>query len=151
MKVHPACELFPVDQDTINALADDIAEHGLIEPIVLHGDVLLDGRHRLRACELAEVEPDFRQWEGDEAEIVPWIIGKNLHRRHLTTSRRAMVAARLATLDHGGDRSSGKSAACSAPTQWHWLSVEDVPADVWEAVRAYVPTGLAASAAGVAP
>src|SRR5262249_17472846 len=44
-------------------------------------------------------------------------VSLNLRRRHLDESQRAMVAAKLAILGHGGDRSSSKFAACSVPTQ----------------------------------
>lgn len=98
----------------LEVLARDIESNGLVEPIVVYGDQILDGRNRLRACELADVDPEFREWEGDESDILPWIISKNLHRRHLDTSQRSMVAAKLATLEHG-ERQTGKFAG--VPTQ----------------------------------
>jgi hypothetical protein len=38
------------------------------------------------------------------------VSSKNLHRRHLTTSQRAMVAGRIANLGRGGDQKSDQSA-----------------------------------------
>ncbi|WP_432012648.1 ParB N-terminal domain-containing protein [Streptomyces cucumeris] len=54
----PTINLFPpLDEDDLNALADDIRENGLQHPIVLDREGrLLDGRERLAACELASVE-----------------------------------------------------------------------------------------------
>ena len=55
--VHPAAELFPkMDAEALQALADDIREHGQREPVILYHGAVLDGRNRLRACELAGVE-----------------------------------------------------------------------------------------------
>lgn len=123
---HPACELFPLlDDEALRKLADDIAQNGLIEPIVTFRGLLIDGRNRLRACDLVDVEPVTREFEGDEADVVPWIVSKNLHRRHLTTSQRAMVAARLATLQHGANRytMTGKSAGLPQPEAAGLMSV----------------------------
>jgi ParB-like chromosome segregation protein Spo0J len=70
--VHPAAERLPLlDDEALAALADDIDEHGLNEPVWLYDDpvrgtVLLDGRNRARACALAEV---------DVTEHVRWYTG----------------------------------------------------------------------------
>ena len=56
--LHPAAELFPVmDEVAFAALVADIATHGQREPILIHNDQVIDGRHRLRACEQLGIEP----------------------------------------------------------------------------------------------
>jgi hypothetical protein len=42
--------------------ADDIRQNGLVEPVALLDGLVLDGRNRLRACEIAGVEPRFVEW-----------------------------------------------------------------------------------------
>jgi len=92
--VHPAAALFPLMQGTeLTLLVQDIAHNGLHEPIVLHQGLILDGRNRLHACELAEVEPRFVEWEGDGSPIA-FVLSRNLHRRHLDESQRSVIAAR---------------------------------------------------------
>jgi ParB-like chromosome segregation protein Spo0J len=92
--VHPAATLFPSLQGVeLGELAADIQVHGLREPIVVHQGLLIDGRNRLRACELAGVEPRFVDWHG-AGSVVGYILSVNLHRRHLDESQRAMAAAR---------------------------------------------------------
>jgi hypothetical protein len=94
---HPYADLFPLmGGDELAALAADIAANGLREKIVRHEGKVLDGRNRLRACELADVDPRFADYEGDDP--LGFVVSKNLHRRHLTESQRAMVAGRLANL-----------------------------------------------------
>ena len=89
---HPACLLFPpMSQEELRELADDIKERGLLNPIVLIKNQILDGRNRLAACELAGVEPRFVQWDG-KGSPTEWVISQNLFRRHLTSSQRAVVA-----------------------------------------------------------
>jgi hypothetical protein len=97
-EAHPAAELFPLlDEDALEALAASIAKVGLIHPIVLHDGLVLDGRNRLRACELAGVEPRFAEWTGD-GSITEYVVSTNLVRRHLTPSQCAMLATDLLPL-----------------------------------------------------
>jgi ParB-like chromosome segregation protein Spo0J len=76
----------------------------LHEPIVVYEDKVLDGRNRLRACTAAGVEPTFTVYTGDDP--VAYVVSLNLRRRHLDESQRAMVAAKLATLQRGDNQHS---------------------------------------------
>ena len=99
--VHPVAELFPeMDGESYVALKADIASHGLSEPIVLWKKQLIDGRHRLRACKELGVKPTAVSISDSDDPLV-YVISHNLHRRHLTESQRAMVAAKIATLKPG--------------------------------------------------
>ena len=104
--VHPVASLFPmIDDDALNALAEDIKKNGQREPIIvayldeamIDEPVVIDGRNRHAACKLAGVEPEFKfvmslnDRELSPQVIADWIISHNLHRRHLTTSQKAMV------------------------------------------------------------
>lgn len=118
MKAHPLSELLPMlDDKALRELADDIREHGLREPIATLDGLVLDGRNRLRACELAGVKPTFVAFTGDP---LAFVASKNLHRRHLTASQRALVAARIIeVIEQEGRRrreavADGKSATASA-------------------------------------
>ena len=100
--VHPVASLFPmIDDDALNALAEDIKKNGQREPILVAffdgmdttEPVVIDGRNRFKACELAGVKPIFsNDYIMEPEEMGPWIISHNLHRRHLTTSQKAAVA-----------------------------------------------------------
>jgi ParB-like chromosome segregation protein Spo0J len=90
-RFHPACTVFPqLSDDELKDLADDIAANGLRNPIVVWRGKILDGRNRYLACEIAEVEPRFTEFEGDDP--IGWVISQNLQRRHLTASQKALVA-----------------------------------------------------------
>lgn len=91
--VHPAAELFPLmSADELAALAADIKANGLRQPIVLDGDGrLVDGRNRLRACEIARVKPEFVSVNGDDP--VSLVVSLNVKRRNLSQSQRAIAAA----------------------------------------------------------
>lgn len=102
IRVHPAAELFPLLMgEPFMELVSDIREHGLREPIVFTPDgQLLDGRNRYRACKKIRDEEPTRRTEHSE----PWayVISTNVHRRHLSESQRAMIAARIAERHRGG-------------------------------------------------
>ena len=94
IEFHSLATLFPpLDDAAFEALTEDIREHGLREDIWLYEGKILDGTHRHKACLAVGVEPRFRHYEGDSP--LAFVIGVNLHRRHLTMTQRAMVAARV--------------------------------------------------------
>lgn len=81
-------------------LKADIEVNGQREDVVVWRGLLVDGRNRLRACEELDIEPQIAELM-DETDPVQYALSHNLHRRHLTTAQRAIVAAKLATLKHG--------------------------------------------------
>lgn len=116
---HPVADVFPLIAGAeFDALVADVAAHGLHIPIVLHHDGrILDGRNRYRACQAAGVEPVFETWAGEPGSEVAYVVSLNLNRRHLDTTQRSIVAARIATLKHGGDRVSEQAASLPVATQ----------------------------------
>lgn len=106
LRPHPVADLFPMmPTEELEALAADIKAHGQVVPIsILRGAVIIDGRNRYAACQMAGVEPWTREMLAefaDEDEVVRYIISTNIHRRHLTTEQRAMIASELAKLGRG--------------------------------------------------
>jgi ParB-like chromosome segregation protein Spo0J len=100
-EIHPIANVFPMmSKDEFKALKSDIKEHGLREPIVFWKNMLVDGRNRLKACVELGLEADESELM-DETDPVAWVISHNLHRRHLTTSQRSDVAAKIATMRSG--------------------------------------------------
>jgi ParB-like chromosome segregation protein Spo0J len=90
--------------EEFDKLKADIQAQGLRHPILLHEDLILDGRHRARACAELGIVASFEQWTGNDP--LAFVLSENLHRRHLTTDQRAAIGARLATRSRGGDRRS---------------------------------------------
>jgi hypothetical protein len=91
-RVHEIAQLFPLlDGDGLAELAESIRRNGLLMPIKTDPDgVLLDGRNRLKACEMAGVEPRFEVFDGDPVE---YILSANIDRRHLNAGQCALIVA----------------------------------------------------------
>jgi N6-adenosine-specific RNA methylase IME4 len=110
---HPLANIFPLlEGEEFDALVEDIRQHGQREPIVLYQNQILDGRNRHRACLEAGIACWFEEYDGDDP--LAFVVSLNLKRRHLSESQRAMVAAKLATLNDG-QRQVGQLA--DVPTQ----------------------------------
>jgi hypothetical protein len=69
------------------------------DPVTLTPDgLLLDGRNRALACDMAGVDPATTIFDGDPRLFS---LSRNKHRRHMTVDQIAMVAANMATLPRG--------------------------------------------------
>ena len=90
---HPIADLFPLmTGDEYDQLKADIAANGLLEAIWLHPDgSIIDGRNRHRACLDTNTPPRFRTWSNN-GSLTAFVVSMNLHRRHLTSSQRAVIA-----------------------------------------------------------
>jgi hypothetical protein len=96
-----------MDGREFDDLVADITANGLRDPIWLCE--ILNWRNRWRACEAAGVA--LASWQmhpyiGDDA--LGLVLSLNLHRRHLDESQRAMVAAKIVTLQLAGDSASSE-------------------------------------------
>lgn len=108
-EVHQIANIFPtMGEAEFAALKADIAEHGLREPVWIYEGKVIDGRHRMRACQELGRPIQTREYDGFDA--VAFVVSLNLHRRHLNESQRGMVAAKLANMENGGDRRSDQAA-----------------------------------------
>lgn len=100
---HEYAQIFPMlPLEELDALGADIAANGLLEPVTLYEGKVLDGRNRYVACLSVSVEPQFTQYTG--ADPLGFVVSKNVHRRHLSASQRSVIAARMETMEHGGNR-----------------------------------------------
>lgn len=90
MEFHEAANLFPMEMNTIDELANDILEYGQAVTVKILDGKILDGRRRYTACQRVGVDPKIEHVFTDDP--VAYVLSLNLHRRHLDKSQRAMVA-----------------------------------------------------------
>ena len=100
---HGLAAIFPMmDGEPLALFHADIATHGVRDPIVLYEGQILDGRNRYACAVSLGLDCPAVEFDGDDP--LSFVISSNLHRRHLTESQRAAVAAKLVTTTHGGYR-----------------------------------------------
>ena len=116
-KVHPVAELFPMmSVEEYDGLKADIKANKQQEPICYWRGELVDGRNRLKACQELGIKID--SWELDkDADPVAYILSRNLHRRHLSTSQRSMVAGKLSNLSNGSNQHKPVDKSTKEPLQ----------------------------------
>jgi hypothetical protein len=115
LSIHPAAALFPpLDEGELQALADSIKSDGLNYPIVTdyEGKILLEGRNRLKACEMAGVKPHFVKLAKGK-DPVDFILAANINRRHMTKGAMALIVAKIVIADYA-------KANCCDPQQLPW-------------------------------
>ena len=109
LKVHPAADLFPLmSRDELLELGEDIKKNGLHNRVAVIGDpddpILIDGRNRLDAMELAglevirggKVNREVVQTSILEGDPYEYVISVNIRRRHLTAEqKRELIVAVL--------------------------------------------------------
>jgi len=106
-EAHPVAAIFPMlPQEDLEELAADIKQRGLIYPIIIDGDQIIDGRNRLAACKIAKVEPSFAAYEGDD--ITGFIMASNINRRHLTKGQQAMILVKCQESWHSSPKNIAK-------------------------------------------
>jgi hypothetical protein len=134
MPVHPLADLFPLmPDDELVELADDIKAHGLRNALVRDPQgQLLDGRNRLKACEMVGVLPRFETYEGDPIAFI-WSI--NDRRRHMTKGQRAMVEALADPEGHQGQQLHVKNTEVNANYLSRARTVRRHAPDLVEGVR----------------
>lgn len=121
---HPLADLFPMIAEAERVLlAGDIAAHGQHEPILLLEGMVLDGRNRQWACVHAGIKPVYEVYSGTDP--LNFVLSKNLHRRHLTESQRALVAASIVDWERGVNSTTAGSANLPTRTAAAKLSISE--------------------------
>ena len=97
---HWVADIFPLNDNDIERLAEDIKSNGQRQPIITWQGQIIDGRTRYAACKKAGVDPiieEYKQVNGEvtEDELLALSWSLNEARRHLTTSQRACAAAEV--------------------------------------------------------
>lgn len=98
-KPHPAANCFPLLTGTpFSDLIDDIRTNGMVMPVFVLQDYVLDGRNRLLAADQIGLTKIPTRQLPDDTDAVAFVASLNIHRRHLTANQRSAAAAELMDL-----------------------------------------------------
>lgn len=115
LKFHPLANLFPmISEQELDDLGEDIRLNGQLDDVILHRDMILDGRNRYTAATRKGLAVRYEVFKGSDREALDWVVSKNLKRRHLKEGDRARIAAKIATLKLG-DNQHTQAAPIGAP------------------------------------
>lgn len=107
LKPHPATDVLPrMTESEYADLKRDIKANGQQQPILVWEGKILDGRERYRACKALGIQPKTRVLANLAGSAEQMVVSLNVHRRHLTESQKAMVAACVATTSVGSNQTS---------------------------------------------
>ena len=112
-KIHPVAAAYPPStEEEYQRLLESIRKNRVRVPAWVHGDDLLDGRNRDRACQELGIELPTQEWDG-KGSLVEFVANLNVDRRSLTKAQRAAVAVNnLPLLEKEAEarKKTGKSA-----------------------------------------
>jgi len=112
---HPLALLLPeMSDEEFDALTASIRDHGQLVPAHAHRGLLLDGRHRAWACRQLGIDLQIAEFDGDDDDARAFVLASNVHRRHLSTSQRAIAAAALALRSPGRPKTGTGAALTQA-------------------------------------
>jgi hypothetical protein len=98
LQFHPLANIFPlIEGEEFDAFVDMYKKQGLLQQIVLHQGMILEGRNRYRAGQKLGQEfsaKDFTQLPPGKNPY-EFVIAANVQRRHLSTEQKRTLALRL--------------------------------------------------------
>ena len=83
----------------------DIVANGVLQPIVVIGREIIDGKNRYRIAKRRGIPFDVVPFRGTPLEAIAYVRSLNAERRHMTSSQRAMAAVKSQALR---DKYAGK-------------------------------------------
>lgn len=98
LQFHPLANIFDlIDGDEFDAFVDMFRKQGLLQQIILHQGMILEGRNRYRAgkqCGHKWTSKDFTELPLTKNPY-EFVIAANVQRRHLTSDQKRNLAVRL--------------------------------------------------------
>jgi hypothetical protein len=148
-ELHPLAMLLPeMNEMQYNNLIKSINAHGQLEPCWTFEGKIVDGRHRLMACNHLGIACTTREWNGEGGTLAAFVVGLNVDRRHLTQDQRAVVALAMLPFLEQEAKDRQRQHAGTAPGKSKSLTVNLPVSDVSEKKRNLTSVEIAAKTTG---
>ena len=95
LRLHPLAAAFPSLKETeFTDLVHSVADVGILQPVLVRGDEVLDGRHRLLAAIGLKKPVPIRVFDGSDEQARAEVWALNVARRHLhwSTTQKGLLA-----------------------------------------------------------
>lgn len=104
---HPLSQMFPyMTSDELTVLRDNMdKDRPDVVTVYTLGGKVLEGKNMMLVAALLGLRVEFVECESDDP--IGFLLTRNLHRRHLTVSQRAYVAAQMVTTTLGSNQHKG--------------------------------------------
>lgn len=131
---HPLSETYgpPLSEDELRGLAEDLAQHGQHDPIILYEGKVLAGWNRYMGCLQKGLTPVTKEYKGDTPEAVAF--GTNVIRRRMSSLQKAMLGAQYSL--NTGTKQIDVSKLCAVSLNKLNQCCQLLKTDTPEAVRA---------------
>jgi hypothetical protein len=105
LEIHALAQLLPhMSEEEFKIFSEDIKSNGLKTKITIHEGKVLEGRHRYKAMLKVrswDLKDDCFQPLPSDVNPLDYVLSMNVARRHLDTSQRAVLGAKLVTTTLG--------------------------------------------------
>lgn len=81
----------PFNGAEMAVLVEDVRIHGVRKKGILFQGMILDGRHRYKACQNIGIEMEWEVFEGTEQEALDYVLSSNIHRQLNAEDRSRML------------------------------------------------------------
>ena len=126
---HPLADLLPtMTPREYTDLKDSIGRNGLRRPIVMMGDQILTGRHRMKACLELGMTPAIRQYDPQKDGQLPveFVLDEEINRRHMGTDQRAIFAAKLKNYEKSKELAVTQNEGSATNTEASEVNIEEI-------------------------
>ncbi len=104
LRLHPLAKALPMmgqkkrkgeTTSEFDQFVVDVRRHGVLKPILVMDDFVLDGRHRVAVADAFSLPVRVEEFTGTEEQARDRVMSENVHRRHLTTAQRGLIVREM--------------------------------------------------------
>lgn len=109
--------LIPLTDEEYNNLEQSVLIEGIRDPLIVWGEILIDGHHRYLLAQEHDLEFTVKGLVFENKNsVIEWIIKNQLGRRNLNESQRALLGAKLSNTEIGSNQYTKEGSQICEPS-----------------------------------